>query len=161
MAQGMAPGWHSAFHMDHIYMGLGSRQLVTTWIPLHDVTWETGGLAVLEGSSSLPGFARMRGTYGEWDTSLGEHSRHDAAELRAKYGDTSLTPGRNDIRGSGGGPPAGPISSDAAELLRYDGRARWLTTNYEQGDALLFTMKTLHGSVANTSTPCACTSFYL
>ena len=61
--RGMAPGGHSAFHMDHIYMGLGSRQLITTWIPLHDVGWDTGGLAVLEGSSSLEGFARMRDTY--------------------------------------------------------------------------------------------------
>ena len=61
--RGMAPGGHSAFHMDHIYMGLGSRQLVTTWIPLHDVSWDTGGLAVLEGSSSLEGFRRMRDTY--------------------------------------------------------------------------------------------------
>ena len=80
--RGMAPGGHSAFHMDHIYMGLGSRQLITTWIPLHDVSWDTGGLAVLEGSSSLEGFRRMRDTYGEWDTNLGEHSRHDADELR-------------------------------------------------------------------------------
>ena len=41
---------------------------------------------------------------GEWDTNLGEHSRHDADELREQYGDTSLTPGRNDIS-SKGGPP--------------------------------------------------------
>ena len=62
-------------------MGRGTDKLVTCWIPLEDVTFEVGGLCVVEGSSSLPGYARMRETYG---------SRFDV-----HYGDeTSRTPGR-------------------------------------------------------------------
>jgi ectoine hydroxylase-related dioxygenase (phytanoyl-CoA dioxygenase family) len=135
--RGMPPGGHSAFHMDNIYMGQGTQDLVTAWLPLSNVTWVTGGLCVLEGSSSLEGFEHMRQTYGQWDTQTGDaHSR---------------LMGRNDIRTRNGAPHPGPISSSAEELLRYDRRARWLTSDYRQGDVLLFTMHTLHGSVTNTT----------
>lgn len=130
--RGMPPGGHSAFHMDKIYMGKGSDALLTCWIPLQDVSWEAGGLVVCEGSSSLPGFQRMRETYAEWDVDYGDR--------------TSRFPGRNDVRGV-----AGVLTSDAASLLRHDERARWLTAAYRQGDILIFTMKTLHGSVLNTA----------
>ena len=51
--------------MDNVYMGRGSGRLHTVWLPWHDVPVARGGLAVLSGSSSLPGFQRVRETYGQ------------------------------------------------------------------------------------------------
>ena len=48
-------------------MGRGSDKLHTVWIPWANTPVELGGLVVLEGSASLPGFQRMRDTYGEHD----------------------------------------------------------------------------------------------
>eukprot|EP01048_Picozoa_sp_COSAG05_P021763 COSAG05_NODE_4109_length_1670_cov_1.790579_1_plen_334_part_00 len=61
----IGPGVGTPFHMDRTYMGRGSRRLTTAWIPWHDVDLRTGGLAVVGGSHSLPGFAIVRDTYGE------------------------------------------------------------------------------------------------
>ena len=62
-------------------MGAGSRELHTAWLPWHDVPVERGGLVMLEGSSSLPGFAQMRDTYGEQQH--GQWFGLDPAELLA------------------------------------------------------------------------------
>ena len=43
--------------------------ILTQWIPWSDVSVRTGGLAVLRGSNSLPGFRRMRETYMDVDVS--------------------------------------------------------------------------------------------
>lgn len=61
-------GESSGFHMDTVYMGsLETENLLTCWIPLMSVPLELGGLAVCRGSSSDPGFARVRETYGRLD----------------------------------------------------------------------------------------------
>ena len=46
-------------------MGRGSRRLTTAWIPWHDIPLRTGGVAVVDRSHSLPGYRRVRQTYGE------------------------------------------------------------------------------------------------
>lgn len=112
----------AGLHMDRVYMGRGSGQLHTCWLPWHDVPLERGGLAVLAGSHRLPGFQRMRDTYGMHDT------------------------GFSDIKDPGG------WGSDSAELLSLDPDAQWLTTDYKAGDLLVFTMLTMHGAVTNTTT---------
>jgi hypothetical protein len=61
----VGPGNGTPFHMDRTYMGRGSRRLTTAWVPWHDIDLRTGGVAVVEGSTSLPGFKRVRETYGE------------------------------------------------------------------------------------------------
>ena len=62
-------------------MGRGSDRLHTFWLPLHHIDIETGGVVVVEGSSSRPGFARLRETFGmqEQLVTLGQ----DPAELTA------------------------------------------------------------------------------
>eukprot|EP01048_Picozoa_sp_COSAG05_P023239 COSAG05_NODE_4948_length_1317_cov_0.930213_2_plen_216_part_00 len=52
------PGAVSGVHCDNVYMGRGSLQLHTVWIPWMDVPPSLGGLAVVSGSNRLPGFQR-------------------------------------------------------------------------------------------------------
>ena len=54
-------------HMDHVYMGRGSKRVLTTWVPLDDLPLERGVLAVCRGSHNLESFARLRETYGRMD----------------------------------------------------------------------------------------------
>ena len=58
---------YTGAHYDFVYMGRGSGNLHTVWIPLGDTTVDHGTLAVCKGSHSLPSFARIRDTYGRMD----------------------------------------------------------------------------------------------
>ena len=75
------PEQYSGFHMDNVYMGAGSARVHTVWLPWHDIDTTKGGLVVLEGSSSLPGYAQMRATYGTQQH--GQWFGLDPAELLA------------------------------------------------------------------------------
>jgi hypothetical protein len=57
----------SGAHVDWVYMGGGSRELVTCWIPIGDIPVHMGTLAVCEGSHRLPSFAKLGETYGKLD----------------------------------------------------------------------------------------------
>ena len=57
----------TGIHADWVYMGRGTSNLLTCWIPIGDVPIEMGTLAVLEGSNSLPKFHPIRSTYGQMD----------------------------------------------------------------------------------------------
>ena len=48
-------------------MGRGSQRLLTCWTPLGDIPMDQGTLCVCAGSNHLPGFAKVRGTYGQMD----------------------------------------------------------------------------------------------
>lgn len=112
----------AGLHMDRVYMGRGSSQLHTVWLPWHDVPVERGGLAVLSGSHRLAGFKLVRDTYGMHDT------------------------GFSDIQDPGG------WGADSAELAGMDADSKWVTTDYRAGDLLVFAMHTMHGAVTNTTT---------
>lgn len=61
---------HEAFtgsHMDHVYMGRGSKRVMTVWIPLGDIPVEQGTLAVVPATHRLPEFEKLRNTYGRMD----------------------------------------------------------------------------------------------
>ena len=120
------PAATSSFHVDHCFFhsnnhDSGERGMYTAWLPWCDTPVETGGLAVLRGSNSLPGFARIRETYGDVDVSY------------------------TDIR------DAGPLTHDPHWLLGFDPAAQWLTADYRAGDVLVFTMQTFHGAVVNST----------
>jgi hypothetical protein len=62
-----APDFTGA-HIDVVYMGRGcTSNLRTTWIPFSDIPFEQGPLVLCVGSHKLPGFARLRETYGKMD----------------------------------------------------------------------------------------------
>ena len=54
-------------HMDHVYMGRGSRSVMTCWVPFGDIPIHQGTLAVCPGSHADEAFARLRETYGRVD----------------------------------------------------------------------------------------------
>lgn len=61
-------GESTGAHYDVVYMGRGTtRNLFTCWTPIGDVPIEQGTLAVCVGSHNLPGFEKLRQTYGRMD----------------------------------------------------------------------------------------------
>ena len=58
---------YTGAHYDYVYMGRGSRNLYTVWIPFGDLSIRQGTLAICRGSHKLDSFARIRDTYGRMD----------------------------------------------------------------------------------------------
>ncbi len=58
---------YTGAHFDFVYMGRGSRNLYTAWIPFGDLAIRQGTLAICRGSHKLASFARIRDTYGKMD----------------------------------------------------------------------------------------------
>ena len=65
--RGVGNEQYTAAHCDFVYMGQGSRNLYTVWIPFGDLPIRHGTLAICQGSHNLPSFARIRETYGRMD----------------------------------------------------------------------------------------------
>ena len=58
-------GGFTGAHVDSVYMGRGTKDLLTMWTPFCDLPIERGVLAVLcESSNILPEFKHFRETYG-------------------------------------------------------------------------------------------------
>lgn len=129
----VAPGTGTAPHLDVVFMGRGTPNVYTAWTPLGDISYEMGGLMMLE-----------------------ESHRHD--RLRQNYGtkdvDEWCSNRRRDAPGNlgGGGNIArdGSLSRDPVRLREALG-GRWLTTEFRAGDLLTFGMFTVHTSLDNLS----------
>lgn len=119
------PGRSTGIHYDVVYMGRGTRRLCSCWIPLGDIAVEQGPVALCAGSNSLPGFAKLRETYGHYDV------------------DRTLMRGVN-------GSFSGWFSFDLLEISERFG-GRWRSANYRAGDILVFTPLTMHCGLDNNS----------
>lgn len=123
------PGLGSPLHCDLVYMGRGTHNLYTAWVPLGDVSLELGGLLLLEGSHHQAG--RLR-AYLTRDVDTYCTNREDAAEYASgrKWWD-------------------GTLSKNAVALQQSLG-GRWLTSPvFRRGDVLIFNMTLVHGSLDN------------
>jgi ectoine hydroxylase-related dioxygenase (phytanoyl-CoA dioxygenase family) len=107
-------------HYDVVYMGRGTHNLFTTWIPIGDVPRIEGSLLVLENSHKVE---ELRNTYGRLDVDR-DH------ETNPYHG--------------------GWFSKSPVEVREKFG-GRWLTTDFQAGDMLVFTMFTMHCSLDNHS----------
>lgn len=125
-----ATGHGTPPHGDVVFMGRGTHDLYTSWVPLGPADFESGGLMVLEGSNRLP---RIRNNYGTKDVDRYCLNRPDAPEYAS---------GEKWWNGWLGDDPV---------LLRERLGGRWLTTEYEPGDLLVFSCYTVHGSLDNHS----------
>jgi ectoine hydroxylase-related dioxygenase (phytanoyl-CoA dioxygenase family) len=111
-------------------MGRGTENLYTGWTPMGDISFEQGGLMMLEHSHRLE---RVRSTYGQMDVDSYCENR-PSGELYA----------RGEKRWSG-------HLSRNAPRLREKLSGRWLTTEFRAGDLLTFGMFTIHASLDNQS----------
>ena len=123
------PGLGSPIHCDLVYMGRGTHDLYTTWVPLGDISLSMGGLIILEGSHKQSD--RLK-PYLSRDVDGYCTNRQDAADYASgkKWWD-------------------GTLSKHAVWLQKALG-GRWLTSpEYRMGDALIFNMTLVHGSLDN------------
>lgn len=126
-----APGPNTATspHCDIVFMNRGTKHLYTVWTPLSDVPYDLGGLMVLENSHRQQ---EHLGEYWEFDVdTYCVNDTHDDAHERWAWG-------------KGGG----SYSKDAIGVRQELG-GRWLSTEYQAGDLLIFSMFTLHASLDN------------
>jgi hypothetical protein len=126
----VAPGKGTAPHGDSVFMNRGTNKLFTAWVPLGDVSFDLGGLIVLERSHRLD---EIKNTYGARDVDSYCENQEDGAAYA-----------------SGEKWWNGALSDDPAELRRQLG-LRWLTAEFQAGDLLTFTLYTLHASLDNRS----------
>merc|ERR1712150_151236 len=113
-------GTHTGAHVDRIYMGRGSENLYTTWIPFGDNPPEMGSLCMLHKSNHDEKSSNLRNTYGLMDME------------------------KENLGGTGW------FTSDPAEASRFSS-GKWQTADYQAGDVIIFTMKTIHMSTTNTT----------
>lgn len=119
-------------HCDVVYMGRGTKQLYTAWVPYTDITFEIGGLMVLEGSSSK---ADKLKRYLDRDVDKYCVNGRFASEIES---------GKRTWEWSGS------LSTNPVTLREKLG-GRWLTTEYRMGDLLTFGMATVHAALDNHS----------
>ena len=129
----MGPGHGTASHCDWVYMGRGSQQLLTCWIPYVDIPLEVGGLIILEKSHQQ---ATRIANYLAKDVDAYCENHPDQAQAVAKDGKWSF-PGWLSQR-----PDTLPAKFDS----------RWLTVpEWNVGDFITFRMDLIHGSLDNQS----------
>ena len=134
-------------HCDIVFMGRGTKRLFTSWTPFDDISFEMGGLMVLEGSHLRD---RLKNTYGAGDvdryctngTNGGEAEPVVAQARRAGRDLTAAE--RSRIRWNS----SGSYSADAMAVQGEWG-GRWLTAEYRMGDVLIFNMYLMHASSDN------------
>jgi len=126
----IAPGKGTPSHCDSVYMNRGTANLYTAWVPLGDVSFDLGGLMILEGTNNN---TRLRETYGVQDVDAYCENKPDATAWGKSWGTGGHLKGDpNQIRRTVGGPAA-----------------RWLTEEFTAGDVLIFTIFTVHASLDN------------
>lgn len=129
----MPPNRGTPPHCDIVYMSRGTANLYTSWTPLGDISYEIGGLMILEKSNRNQ---RLRETYGRKD--VDEYCINRRKE--APQGDG----------GGGNISEGGWLSKNPVKLRQHLG-GRWLTAEFRAGDVLSFTMYTVHASLDNHS----------
>lgn len=127
-----APGLASRPHMDSVFMNRGTLKLLTAWTPLGDIATSLGGLAILEGSHRLED---LKDGYGRRDVDTYCANHPDEAEKATRDGLTVWN---------------GSLADDPVQL-REDLGGRWLTTDFQAGDLLTFTIFTVHIGLDNNS----------
>jgi hypothetical protein len=127
----IAPGKGTYPHCDVVYMGRGTHNVFTSWVPYGDVPLNVGGLVVMEGSHrntpSLDDYRKM-----DVDTACTNapgKSQTDAADL----------------------PFFGALGDDAPGLRSELGCRLLTCPEYKMGDLLIFSIYTVHGSLDNKS----------
>jgi Phytanoyl-CoA dioxygenase (PhyH) len=126
----MGRGHGTDAHCDIVYMGRGSRRLCTMWVPYGDLSYEIGGLTLLEGSHRQADRLRryLSRDVDSYCENRPEAGRIKSGEIPWKWG--------------------GVLSTNPYSLRQHLG-GRWLGAEYRMGDILIFGMTTVHASFDN------------
>lgn len=127
----IGPGKGTNPHCDLPYMGRGTHGHMTCWVPYGDISFELGGLMVLEGSHKRMDLLESY-VYRDVD-GFCENKPKDAANAKAGKWTFSGTLSHN--------PP----------VIRNKFGGRWLTTEFRAGDFITFGMFLVHASLDNRS----------
>lgn len=127
----VGPGKGTYPHCDLPYMGRGTHQHMTCWVPYGDVDYQLGGLMLLEGS----------------------HRRRDLLESYVyRDVDTFCSNRPKDVAtAEAGGHTFNGTLSHHPPALRNTFGGRWLVREFEAGDVCTFSMFLVHGSSDNRS----------
>ncbi len=133
-------------HCDVVYMGRGTQDLYTSWAPFGNVPYNMGGVILLEGSHRN---VELKSTYSATDVDVycSNMGEQDAVVQLARNEGRELTA---DERKSIHWNSSGAYSSDAIGVRQELG-GRWLTSEYEMGDLLMFSVFLMHASSDNRS----------
>lgn len=127
----MSRGQGSTPHCDLVYMGRGTHQLLTCWIPYGDLPLEMGGVMLLEGSHRQ---ADRLKSYLAVDVDAYCENRAIQVEK---------------VIGRNGWSHPGFLSNNPATLREKLG-GRWLTApEWRMGDFITFGMTLVHGGLDN------------
>lgn len=122
-------GHGSDVHCDIVYMGRGSKNLLTMWTPLGDIDPMLGGLTILEGSQKKSAMLN-----GYLDRDVDRYCSNDKEAAAYAAGEKGWN---------------GSLSQNPLAIQRKFG-GRWLTSpDFRMGDALIFGMTVIHGSLDN------------
>ena len=126
----MGKGFGTDPHCDNVYMGRGSSQLCSVWVPYGDITHDIGGLMVLEGSHLQAERLKhyLSRDVDNYCENRPEKEKIESGEIPWKWG--------------------GVLSTNPRSLRKHLG-GRWLSTEYRMGDMLIFSMRTVHASLDN------------
>ncbi len=125
------PGQGSYPHCDVVFMGRGTKNLYTAWVPLGDVPLTVGGLVLVEGSHRDQ---EIRDGYCSHDIDTVCQNKPETLVMEES--------GFHDF---------GALSRDMPAIRSRIGR-RLLTANeFRMGDLLTFSVYTVHGSLDNAS----------
>lgn len=128
----IGPGKGTNPHCDLPYMGRGTHKHMTCWMPYGDISFELGGLMVLEGSHKRMDLLENY-VYRDVDT----YCENKPKEVeKVKEGKWSFT---------------GTLSHNPPAVRNKFG-GRWMVTEFEAGDFLTFGMFMVHASLDNQST---------
>lgn len=140
------PNAGTPVHCDNVYMSRGTSKLLTCWTPITAVTHSRGSLCLCLNSHSADSSSDSDGdSDGGCDTTTTNRSAGSGCgfgKLRQTYG--MLDVDRDKVEGS--------LSNDAIEFTTgVYAAGRWATAEFNQGDAVIFGMHLLHGSLTNVS----------
>jgi ectoine hydroxylase-related dioxygenase (phytanoyl-CoA dioxygenase family) len=136
------PGHGIAPHCDTVFMGRGTPEVLTAWIPFGDIPIRAGGLMVLENSHTLS--SERLADYLMQDVDSYCENGPNAAKVTSGEMKWEHWRDRTDWNGE--------ITEDPHQLAQ-DWNARWLTADYRMGDVLIFTLRTVHAGTDNEIDP--------
>src|SRR4051812_38927821 len=125
----IGPGKGTNPHCDLPYMGRGTHRHMTCWVPYGDISFELGGLMVLEGSHKRMDLLE---NYVYRDVDAFCENKPKEAEA-AKAGKWAFT---------------GTLSHNPP-VVRNKFGGRWLTAEFSAGDFITFGMFLVHASLDN------------